>query len=190
MASATLDTRLQVVRARQGLLDRAAAEIARAADDLDAFLSGRRAAPPLGPDPNARRGTLPWPAQGPVLVPFGTRRHPRFGTLLPHRGIAIGASPGVPVRAVAGGTVLFADWLTGYGRTVIVDHGLGVVSVVAHLASIAVRAGETMDQGRVVGSVGDSGTLEGVRLYFEVRRAGQPEDPRQWLAPSRGLQRP
>jgi septal ring factor EnvC (AmiA/AmiB activator) len=86
------------------------------------------------------------------------------------------------VRAVADGRVVYADWFQGYGRTVILDHGAGVMTVYSHLSAVIVAPGDVIDTGRMLGLVGDSGSLEGPRLYFEVRRNGEPEDPRGWLA--------
>jgi murein DD-endopeptidase MepM/ murein hydrolase activator NlpD len=173
---------LQAIREREELYRRAALEMQRAAQDLDDFLVGRRQASPAGPAPTLLRGTLAWPAPGQVLAGFGPLRHPRFGTLVPHNGIDIGAVAGTPVRAVADGTVVFADWFQGYGRTVIIDHGDGVMSVSAHLAEILAAAGGTVVAGETVGLVGDSGTLDGTRLYFELRQDGVPQEPLAWLA--------
>ncbi len=176
--------RLQAIRVQESLFRQAAGEYRRAAAELDAFLTGRRSQAPAGVDPRSLRGTLRWPARGPVLTLFGPRRHPRFGTLLPHNGIDIGAEAGTPVQAVAGGAVVYADWFAGYGRTVIVDHGGGVMTVSAHLSRLLVGVGERVAPGQELGRVGDSGTLEGPRLYFEIRVEGRPEPPMAWLAPA------
>jgi septal ring factor EnvC (AmiA/AmiB activator) len=85
------------------------------------------------------------------------------------------------------GEVVFQDWLQGYGHTVILDHHHGYLSVYAHLAEPAVRFGQRVARGGALGGVGDSGSLEGPQLYFELRRDGLPLDPAPWLAA--GLQR-
>jgi murein DD-endopeptidase MepM/ murein hydrolase activator NlpD len=178
------EERLAEVRRREALYRQAAAEMERAAGELNRFLAGGAQEPPSGVDPVKLQGTLPWPAPGPVLAPFGPLRHPRFGTLVPHNGIDIGATAGLPVRAVADGAVIFSDWFQGYGRTVIIDHGNGLMTVSSHLAEIVTVAGRDVSGGETIGLVGDSGTLEGPRLYFEVRRDGEPQEPVAWLAPA------
>jgi murein DD-endopeptidase MepM/ murein hydrolase activator NlpD len=174
--------RLQQVRRDAELNGRAAAEMTAAAGRLEAFLAGDLASLPAGPDPLRLKGVLPWPAAGKVIQGFGPRRHPRFGTVVPHNGVAIGAPMGADVRAVADGKVVFADWFQGYGRTVIVDHGGGIMSVLSHLSAVIVEVGQPVVQGQMVGLVGDSGSLEGARLYFELRRDGAPENPLGWLS--------
>lgn len=129
------------------------------------------------------RGKLPWPAVGPLVSTFGRQEHPRFHTVIFNRGIEIGASDGKDIAAVADGTVIFADWFKGYGRLLILDHGGGYFTLYAHASEILARAGETVSRGQVIGRVGDSGSLEGPQLYFELRHKGKPQDPVAWLQP-------
>ncbi len=112
--------------------------------------------------------------------------HPRFRTVVPHPGLDIAAPEGSDIRAVFDGTVLYAAWLHGYGLTVLVDHGHGVVSVYAHASVLLVEQGETVVRGQVLGKVGDTGSLEGPLLYFELRVEGRPVDPVAWLRPKAG----
>lgn len=179
--------RLEKIRGEARLFSQAATELNGASARLQAFLAGDLSAPPDGPDPLRLRGTLPWPARGEVLQGFGPRRHARFGTLVPHNGIAIAAPAGADVRAIVDGKVIFADWFQGYGRTVILDHGAGFMTVQSHLSAVIVSVGQDIRQGQLLGLVGDSGSLEGVRLYFEIRREGTPEDPEGWLGHSPGI---
>ncbi len=146
--------------------------------------TGQGVAPAL--DIRRFRGLLDWPAEGTVRASFGNRVHPRFRTAVPHPGLDIEAPEGSDFRAVFDGTVLYAAWLHGYGLTVLVDHGHGIVSVYAHASVLVVEQGEPVVRGQVLGSVGDTGSLEGPYLYFELREAGRPVDPLHWLrAPSR-----
>lgn len=94
-------------------------------------------------------------------------------------GVEIGAPVGTPVRAVFGGRVAFADRYGSYGLIVIVDHGDHYYSVCASLGRVAVRVGQELEQGAVVGVVGDEGGNAG--LYFEVRHQGSTLDPVPWL---------
>jgi murein hydrolase activator len=96
-------------------------------------------------------------------------------------GVDIEAPSGAPVRAVAPGRVVHAGWFKGYGNLVIVDHGDGYHTLVAHLTAMQTAMGEEVDAGDVLGTVGDSGSLKGPYLYFEIREKGRPVDPRPWL---------
>ena len=127
------------------------------------------------------RGHLPWPAAGGLRVAFGQRVELAFGTVTSHNGWDIGARAGSRVQAVAPGQVVYAGWLRGYGQMVIVDHGDGYHSVAAHLASIDAQVGDAVTAGQWIGTVGDTGSLRGTVLYFEIRHKGVPVDPRAWL---------
>ena len=128
------------------------------------------------------RNRFPWPVRGQLLTRFGVQRHPQFGTVVYRRGIDIAASVGDEVHVVHDGQVVYADWYKGYGRLVIVDHGEGLYSLYGHLSQLMVGGGDRVSRGQVVGLAGDTGSLKGSKLYFEVRRNGEAEDPLLWLA--------
>lgn len=143
----------------------------------------RREAPKAAPELQApEQGGLPWPVAGAVLTRFGSQRHPRFGTMVFRRGIDINVKVGDEVRAVAAGTVMHADWVKGYGQLVVVDHGSGMYTLYGHLSGINVQKDERIAARQVIGSAGDTGSLAGPRLYFELRKNGEAEDPLRWLA--------
>ncbi|TKR29343.1 peptidase M23 [Luteimonas gilva] len=122
-------------------------------------------------------GGLGWPASGALLAGFG-------GTMPDGRrseGMLIGAAAGAPVRSVADGTVVYAEWMTGYGLLLIVDHGNGYMSLYANNDALLKDAGDTVKRGDAVGSVGSSGGQGRPALYFELRRNGQPVNPNVWL---------
>jgi septal ring factor EnvC (AmiA/AmiB activator) len=127
------------------------------------------------------RGKLPWPAKGTLASGFGRQEHPRFHTVTFNRGIEITAPQGRDIVAVAEGTAIFADSFKGYGRLVILDHGGGYFTLYAHCADMVVKAGDAVAGGQVIAKVGDSGSLEGPQLYFELRHKGKPQDPLVWL---------
>ncbi len=129
----------------------------------------------------ALKGKLPHPAPGPIAVGFGRVVNPLFNTVTVQNGLDIAAPAGAPVRAVAAGKVVHAGWFKGYGNLIIVDHGEGYHSLVAHLGSMQTAMGEEVGAGTVLGTVGDSGSLKGAYLYFEIREHGRPVDPRPWL---------
>lgn len=158
-----------------GELEGASREIGRLVAELG------RDAPPPRLNVAKFRGLLDWPAPGRVAVPFGPRVHPRFKTTVPHPGVEIAAGEGDDIRAVFDGRVLYASNLQGYGLTAILDHGGGVVSIYAHASVLLVSRGQEVARGERVGKVGDSGSLEGPGLYFEMRESGKPVDPGVWL---------
>jgi len=131
----------------------------------------------------ALRGRLSWPADGRVVAEYGPQVNPRFGTRTFRNGIDIEASEGSNIAAVFPGHVVYTGWFRGYGNLIIVDHGGEYYTVYAHAADIRVTEGDEVKQGQIIGTVGDTGSLQGPRLYFEVRHEGKPQDPAQWLRP-------
>jgi septal ring factor EnvC (AmiA/AmiB activator) len=130
---------------------------------------------------SAARGQLPWPAVGDVVGGFGRQRHPIYDTYTVSRGIEIGAPEGDPATAVFGGRVAFADWYSGYGLLVIVDHGGEYFTLYGHLREVEVRVGDRVQAGGLVGRVGETASLTGPNLYFEVREGTDALNPLQWL---------
>lgn len=158
-------------------------ELRRAKTDLDRVIEGLPASTPpaLDLDVHKFRGLLPLPVAGRVTRAFGDRKDPRFGTRIPHPGWDIEAEFGDRVRPIFDGKVVFADWFRGYGLMVVVDHGGGVHSVYAHLSAILAPAGTNVTRDAVLGRVGDTGSLSGPHLYFEIRKDGRAEDPSRWV---------
>ena len=129
----------------------------------------------------ALKGRLPWPTEGKIVTGFGAQVHPRFGTRTFRNGIDIEAAVGREVLAVHGGHVIYTGWFKGYGNLIIMDHGNDYYTLYAHIADIEAKEGDDVRQGQRIGTVGDTGSLAGPRLYFEVRYQGRPQDPEQWL---------
>lgn len=123
------------------------------------------------------RGSLVRPVVGVVTSGFGYRVHPIFKVVRFHTGIDISASYGTPIRAAAGGTVVFSGWRRAYGLTVIIDHGDGIATLYAHCSSLYVSEGERVEAGQVIAAVGSTGLSTGPHLHFEVRRYGTPINP-------------
>ena len=124
-----------------------------------------------------RVGGLGWPLSGNLIAGFGGR----MPDGRPSSGLLIAANLGTPVRAVADGNVVFAEWMTGYGLILIVDHGNGYLSLYAHSESLLKDIGAVVKRGDAVARVGNSGGLAQPALYFELRRNGQPVNPNQWF---------
>src|SRR4030095_2779905 len=109
--------------------------------------------------------------------------HPLFGTRTFRNGVDIEAGEGAAVEAVMPGHIVYSGWFKGYGNIIIVDHGNELFTLYAHVSEIHVKEGDDVRQGQRIGAVGETGSLAGSRLYFEVRYRGKPQDPEQWLRP-------
>jgi len=127
------------------------------------------------------RGRLPWPTEGRIVAGFGRQVHPRFGTETVRHGVDIEAEEGAIIRAVHSGAVLYRGWLRGYGNLIILDHGQGYYTLYAHASEVVVEEGERVKVGQGIARVGETGSVDGPRLYFEVRYQGRAEDPQVWL---------
>jgi len=127
------------------------------------------------------KGLLPWPAEGEVTLQFGRIRNPNSPTYTRHFGVDIASMAGSKVRAVHDAVVAYCDWFQGYGKLVILDHGDGFKSLYAHCSEILVQKGDSVRASQTVALVGETGSLRGPFLYFEIRENGQPVDPAVWL---------
>jgi septal ring factor EnvC (AmiA/AmiB activator) len=124
---------------------------------------------------------LLWPVRGTVLRRFGTIRERNTGARITSNGVDIRAPLGTPVIAGAEGTVVHVGWLRGFGRIVILDHGEGHHTLHAHLDRAAVSRGQDVGRGEVIGTVGETESLNGPKLYFELRGNSRPMDPLPYL---------
>ncbi len=138
-------------------------------------------APSTGVGLEALRGKLDWPVHGSVSAPFGKYKHPEFAGEIFRKGIDIDAAIGEEIRAVEKGTVVYADRFSGYGKMVIVDHGERYYTIYGHLSEIIKKSGDEVRRGEVVGRAGDSDSLAGSKLYFEMRKDGHSLDPVPWF---------
>ena len=127
------------------------------------------------------RGRLPWPVNGDVISGFGPHEHPKYKTVTLNNGLDLAAPVGTPVVSVGDGVVDLVQWLPGYGQTVIVNHGRGFYTIYAHLSAVTVAPGARVAPGEQVGAVGDTGSLKGPCLHFELRSGGSAQDPQLWL---------
>ena len=127
------------------------------------------------------RGKLAWPVQGSVKKLFG-RKKPLSD--LRWQGIMIEAPNGRHVKAVSHGRVAFSDWLRGLGNLIIIDHGNSYLSLYGHNESLFKAAGEWVESGDIIGSIGSSGGQKQAGLYFEIRKKGKPQNPTRWCKKS------
>lgn len=126
-------------------------------------------------------GALMWPFEAEITSPFGWRVHPVFGTQKFHTGIDIAADYGDPIKAADSGVVIHSDWLGGYGKAIILDHGNGLQTLYAHNSELLVYNGQTVRKGQTITRAGSTGYSTGPHLHFEVRRNGTPTDPMGYL---------
>jgi len=169
---------------------RAVEELERSASRVDSLLrelESRRRTLAMRPStvpalPRGAKGALPWPADGQVVSFFGRQKHPTFNTYVQRKGIEIRTTEGSFIHAVMSGTVVYADWLKGYGLVIILDHGNGFFSLYAHASKILAKVGERVAEGHPIGETGDTGMIGENTLYFELREGAEPVDPLHWLA--------
>ena len=128
------------------------------------------------------RGRLRWPVSGSVLARYGA---PRGESGLTWQGMLIGAPAGEAVHSIHRGRVAYADWLRGFGLLLIIEHEDGFMSLYGHNGTLTRETGDWVESGEIVATVGDSGGHSRSALYFEIRRAGRPVNPRRWcVAPA------
>ena len=129
----------------------------------------------------AYKGLLKMPVKGKIVSLFGKFKNTRYDVLNFRSGIEIQTERGEPIQAVYRGKILYADWFKGYGNMIIIDHGNSYYTVYAHIEEVFKTAGDVVESGEVMATVGDTGSMTGPKLYFEVRHHGKPLDPMQWL---------
>jgi septal ring factor EnvC (AmiA/AmiB activator) len=162
---------LSRLKDQQGGLEKLVRELRRALERIDKF-------PTDSKDAFAKlRGKLSWPVAGKLLASFGQVR----AGGVKWDGVLVGGAQGTAVRAVYHGRVIYADWLSGLGLLTIIDHGDGYLSLYGHNERLYKEVGERVTAGDTIATVGDSGGRSTPALYFEIRRAGKPVDPRPWF---------
>ena len=162
---------LEKLKDQQGGLEKLVRELRRALERIDKF-------PTDSKDAFAKlRGKLSWPVSGKLLASFGQTR----AGGVKWDGVLLSGAQGSAVRAVYHGRVVYADWLSGLGLLTIIDHGDGYLSLYGHNERLYKEVGERVTAGDTIATVGDTGGRSTPALYFEIRRAGKPVDPRPWF---------
>lgn len=128
-----------------------------------------------------KKGKLILPVAGKVLNKFGKKRDKHYDTIIVYNGIDIKVQKGTPVRSVFAGKVLYANELKGYGNLIIIGHGNDYHSLYGHLDEIITKVGRTVRSSQIIGRSGDTGSLVGETLYFELRHKGNPIEPTRWF---------
>ncbi|WP_407083406.1 murein hydrolase activator EnvC [Photobacterium leiognathi] len=162
------------IKAAKEAKERAAAEAE--AREIDQQYARQQARVPM--DGLARhKGKLYWPVKGPILHNYGSLQRGQ----LHWKGMVFSKPLGSQVRAIYSGRIVFADWLRGYGLMIGIDHGKGDMSFYGYNQTLLKKVGDTVQAGEPIALVGDSGGQEKPGLYFEIRRKGQPTNPKPWL---------
>ncbi|MFQ5649048.1 MAG: murein hydrolase activator EnvC family protein [bacterium] len=130
------------------------------------------------------KGRMIWPTSGKIIARFGRYKHPELKTVTENIGIDIQAPMGSPVQAVASGKVTAIEWQRGLGNIVIIRHYGGYYSVYTHLEEILINLLQEVQMGEVIGNVGESGSLKGPVLHFEIWKGTEKLNPEQWLGKS------
>jgi murein DD-endopeptidase MepM/ murein hydrolase activator NlpD len=128
------------------------------------------------------KGRLVWPVNGSVIKQFGNLYDPQLKITLYNPGIDIQAKTGDPVAAAAPGRVVAIEWKPGYGNFIILDHENGYYSIYAHLSKIMVGLKQVVPGGAQIAKAGATGSFEGPKLHFEIRKGGRALNPLKWLS--------
>lgn len=170
------------LRTNRAYYERSEAELARQSSQLEAMLASRSSS--LSSDIKVTTGFIK-PVGGKITSPFGYRTHPIFHSRIFHSGVDIGAATGTPIKASNSGKVIMAGWYGGYGKVVIIDHGIirgqSITTLYGHMSVIGVSQGQYVQQGQVIGKVGSTGYSTGPHCHFEVRVKGQPRNPLNYI---------
>ena len=132
-----------------------------------------------------KKGSLFPPVTGNLLTLFGRKRDKKFNSYIVSNGIHIEIKKGTAVRSIFNGKVLYTGTLEGYGNIIIVGHGMNYHSLYGHLDEITTISGKTVRSGQIIGRSGDTGSILGESLYFEMRQNGKPIEPTAWLTKSK-----
>ena len=127
------------------------------------------------------KGQLAWPAEGRVITKFGRQWNPKLKTTTENPGIDIKGKPGSEVRVVLSGVVTTITFIRGFGTTIIVDHGNGFYTVYSHVTNVEINEDSEVRAGDVIAYMGDSGSINGSQLHFEIYGEGKKLNPEKWL---------
>lgn len=177
------------IRSQKALELAAIDALTQAANDLDGKIKSlNRAREAVAAEKNitqltfsAHKGLLIIPVKGKIASLFGPYKNRKYNITNFRSGIDIKAEKGEPVRSVFQGKVLYSNWFKGYGNMIIIDHGKNYYTIYAHLEETFKSQGDVVETREVIATVGDTGSMEGAKLYFEVRHHGKPENPLVWL---------
>ena len=167
------------VQSQRSTYEQRLQQLERESNDIAALLRRRQSDQGITP---SGKGVLRAPLANPVVTSsYGYRVHPIYNDRRLHAGIDLRAATGTPVLAADSGVVVSSGWKSGYGNTVVIDHGGSLATLYAHNSSLVVSAGETVTRGQRIAAAGSTGNSTGPHVHFEVRVSGTPVDPMRYL---------
>jgi len=178
---------LSSIQQRRELYTKALVDLEQASYKLKLLIEGLKAGgeaeegPPYLLNIVNFKGLLNWPVNGKVILPFGKAKHPKFNTYIIQNGLDIAVAKGAIIYSIFDGKVLYADWFKTYGNLLIIDHLNGFWSFYAHLEKFMITPKQWVERDQPIAVAGDTGSLRGYCLHFEIRKKGVPLDPQEWL---------
>ncbi len=127
------------------------------------------------------KGKMIWPIKGKIISTFGKHKHPKFKTYTFNKGLDIQAPKGTSIKSVGNGIVVYADLFQGYGKLLIINNGDGFYTLYAHCDKLLVKKGDKIQLAQSIATVGNTGSIKGNYLHFEIRHQDKPLDPLKWL---------
>lgn len=167
-------------RASEADAEEVAADLAHTEEELAREI-GLMLKNPTSRDFHRLKGTLLPPTSADPAYAYGPRKQRHSVSYVRHTGLTYNVEEGTEVRATARGLVVYAAFFEGFGLVVILDHGGAYHSLYAHLSEVGVEVGDQIERGHALGKSGESGSLDGPKLYFELRHDGRPIDPEPWF---------
>lgn len=173
------DRLLEKVKYDRDTSEQAYQEILAASREIEALI--KRRGQPGGDRTVIGNGSMIWPLYGEVTSEYGWRYHPIYGDSRYHSGIDIGGEYGDVIVAAASGTCIYSDWISGYGYTIIIEHGGGIETLYGHNEELLVHEGQSVAQGQAIALCGSTGNSTGPHCHFEVREDGEAVSPYNYL---------
>lgn len=158
--------------------------LTRAAKKLDKKVNNiqKKSIPPSDDDSFSNyQGRLIIPTPGKIISKFGPLQTGDYNSFTFRKGIDIKVEKGEPVKSVFKGKVMFSQWLKGYGNLIVIDHGGSYYTLYAHVEDVFKRKGEPVKSGEIIATAGDTGSIKGTYLHFEIRHHGKALNPMKWL---------
>ena len=175
---------LKDIRRKKSLRAAAMASLKNAAQQLSRYMKTMEAVPEVnehGDQFKTLYGTLKMPVKGIIISKFGSEKNGDYNSFTFKSGIDIKVERGEPVKSVFKGNVAYANWLNGYGNLIIINHGDSYYTLYAHVEEMFKKRGDLVETGEVIATAGDTGSINGLCLHFEIRHHDRPVDPLKWL---------
>jgi murein hydrolase activator len=176
---------LNRIKREKKLQIKALEELKKHSEELQAFIESlpqkKQRFTSSGKKFSHMKGKLDFPVKGKIISRYGRHELPELHTFTFQKGVKIKASTGTKIRAVHDGKVVYSDWFKGYGYMLIIDHGESYYSLSAHASKLFKSVGEIVYAGEIIALVGDTSSINGACLYFEIRHHGKTKNPLRWL---------